>query len=299
MSETPQLKDAFLTMLRIERNLSPHTIRAYGSDLASVCDWMERERLDVTQVDHKAARRYLGELDRARYSRKTINRHLSAMKTFFAWLVEIGQLESESLEVVSGPKLARGLPPTVGSDDVEKLLTVSDLASPVGLRNQALLELFYASGARIAEVSSLTLGSIDFARMQVLVFGKGSKERIIPLHSLALRRLHEYITISRPELLRHATKQTDALFLTTRGNAMSADSIRKMFKQCIVSAGLDASLSPHALRHSFATDMLEGGADLRSVQELLGHASLSTTQIYTHLSQAHLKEAQSRAHPRA
>lgn len=299
MADTAQLIDSFLVMLRVERNLSPNTIRAYGSDLASLCDWMEREELDLAQIDHRAARRYLGELDRARYTRKTINRHLSAIKTFFTWLVETGVLGSESLEVVSGPKLPKHLPPTVGREDVERLLAINDVSTPIGLRNQAILELLYASGARISEVAGLAFDSIDFQRMQVLVFGKGSKQRIIPLHTLALRTLHEYMSIARPKLAGNAKGQTDALFLTTRGNAMSADSIRKMFKQCLIQAGLDTSLSPHALRHSFATDLLEGGADLRSVQEMLGHASLSTTQIYTHLSLKHLKEAHSRAHPRA
>jgi integrase/recombinase XerD len=299
MVDTPQLIDAFLTMLRVERNLSPNTIRAYGSDLVAFMEWTQREGLDLIQIDHKAARRYLGELDRARYTRKTINRHLSAIKTFFAWLVEIGELESETLRVVSGPKLPHHLPPTVGRDDVERLLAVSDVATPSGLRNQAILELFYASGARISEVADLTINSVDFQRMQVLVFGKGSKQRIIPLHQLALRRVNEYLTIARPEFARHAKEPSDKLFLTKQGKALSADAIRKMFKQCLSQAGLDASLSPHALRHSFATDLLEGGADLRSVQELLGHESLSTTQIYTHMSLGHLKEAHNRAHPRA
>jgi integrase/recombinase XerD len=286
-------------MLRVERNLSPNTIRAYGSDLAGFCDWMDREQLSVAEVDYKAMRRYLGELDRARYTRKTINRHLSAAKTFFAWLVEIGELESETLELVSGPKLPHHLPPTVGREEVERLLSVSDVTTPLGLRNQAILELFYASGARISEVAGLKFDSIDFQRQQVLVFGKGSKQRIIPLHNLAVRTLYEYLSMARPELANQATERTEALFLTARGKAMSADAIRKMFKQCLLQAGLDASLSPHALRHSFATDILENGADLRSVQEMLGHASLSTTQIYTHLSLSHLKEAHTRAHPRA
>jgi integrase/recombinase XerD len=299
MDDTQQLIEDFLTVLRVERNLSPHTVRAYSTDLASLHDWMSREQLDVTQIDHRTARRYLAELDRARYARKTINRHLSAIKTFFNWLVEADELESESLGVVSGPKLSKHLPSTVGDEDVARLLSVSDTTTTTGLRNQALLELFYASGARISEIAGLTLGSVDFERMQVLVFGKGSKERIIPLHTLALRRIHEYITLARPKLATKTSTSTTALFLTTRGNAMSADSIRKMFKQCLIQAGLDSALSPHALRHSFATALLEGGADLRSVQEMLGHASLSTTQIYTHLSPAHLKDAHARAHPRA
>jgi integrase/recombinase XerD len=211
----------------------------------------------------------------------------------------MGYLADDPLSVVSGPRLARSLPATLTPADVRRLLEASDDSTPVGYRNRAIIELLYASGARVSEVAGLSVSSVDFARMQVTVFGKGSKQRIIPLHKLALRTLHEYLTRARFELASHAERPTDALFLTTRGNAMSTDAIRKMFKQALRQAGLDDSYSPHDLRHSFATDMLDGGADVRSVQEMLGHANLSTTQIYTHLSIGHLKETLNRAHPRS
>jgi integrase/recombinase XerD len=299
MADMEQLIGSFLTVLRVERNLSPHTIRAYGTDLADFRAWAQRERLELEEVGHKAARRYLAEMDRARYSRTTINRRLSAIKAFFSWLVETGHLADDRLSVVSGPKLSRRLPVTFTTEDVKRLLEAHDCATPVGLRNRAIIELFYASGARVSEVAGLSVGSVDFTRMQVTVLGKGSKQRIIPLHRFALGTLHEYLTISRCELERHMDRPTDALFLTTRGNAMSADAIRKMFKLALRQAGLDETLSPHDLRHSFATDLLDNGADLRSVQEMLGHASLSTTQIYTHLSIGHLKDVHTRAHPRS
>jgi integrase/recombinase XerD len=299
MTNIERLTDSFLTALRVERNLSPHTIRAYGTDLEAFRTWMEREHLGLGDVGHKAVRRYLAELNRAQYSRTTINRHLSALKAFFVWLVETGCLKDDPLSVVSGPKRPQRLPVTFTADDVKRLLEVSDTATPTGLRNQAIIELLYASGARVSEVAGLVAASIDFAQMQATVLGKGSRQRVIPLHRLALRTLHDYLVIARPLLLCHAGRPTDALFLTTRGTAMSADAIRKMFKQVISQAGLDSSLSPHDLRHSFATDLLDGGADLRSVQEMLGHASLSTTQIYTHLSIDHLKNAHKRAHPRS
>jgi integrase/recombinase XerD len=324
MTDTAQRINSFLTVLQVERNLSPHTIRAYGSDLEDFRAWMGREQIDLKGVGHRAMRRYLAEMDRARYSRATINRRLSAVKALFAWLVEMGFLADDPLSVVSGPKLSRSLPVTLTDADIKRLLSVNDQSSPVGLRNQAIIEILYASGARISEVAGLSASSIDFAQMQVTLFGKGSKQRIVPLHRLALRVLHEYLTIARPELVRHAAapsteahpatahpaaahsaiaphigKPTSALFLTTRGNAMSADAIRKMFKQTLRQAGLDDSLSPHDLRHSFATDLLDNGADLRSVQEMLGHVSLSTTQIYTHLSIGHLKDTYERAHPRS
>lgn len=299
MADTQHLINSFLTMLRVERNFSPHTIRAYGVDLDNFYTWLKQAELELTDMGHRVARRYLADLERARYSRTTINRRLSALKTFFAWLAEIGEIKENPLSVVSGPKLPRRLPVTLVAQDVERLLKVSDTTTFVGRRNQAIIELFYASGARVSEIAGLAVNSIDFAQMQLTVFGKGSKQRIVPLHRLALRTLHEYLTMARCELAGRANKPTDALFLTTRGNAMTSDAIRKMFKQAIHAAGLDDSLSPHDLRHSFATDMLEGGADLRSVQEMLGHASLSTTQIYTHLSPGRLKDVYTQAHHRS
>ena len=299
MSKLQSLIDSFLLMLRVERNLSAHTIRAYGVDLSDLSRWMEREHLDVERFDHQAARHYLAEMARGRYSRTTINRRLSAIKTFFSWLVEIGELKNDLLSVVSGPKQPRRLPSTIVAEDIERLLKVSDVSTPTGLRNQAIIELFYASGARISEMAGLTVRSVDFSQMQVTVFGKGSKQRIIPLHRLALRTLHEYLSLARPELARHTDQPSDSLFLSTRGKGMGADAIRKMFKAALRQAGLDDSFSPHDLRHSFATDLMENGADLRSVQELLGHENLSTTQIYTHLSIGHLKAVHDQAHPRS
>jgi len=297
---TPQsLIDSFLLMLRAERNLSQHTIRAYGVDLSDFIGWVKREELDLAAVDHRAARRYLADLDRSRYNRTTINRRLSAIRTFFTWLIETGELDHNPLGAVSGPKKPHHLPSTIVEEDIERLLTINDLSTPTGLRNQAIIEFFYASGARISEVAALKVSSIDFSQMMVTVFGKGSKQRLIPLHRLALRRLHEYLSLARPELARHSKRPTDSLFLSTRGLPMGADSIRKMFKAALKQAGLDPSFSPHDLRHSFATDLLENGADLRSVQELLGHENLSTTQIYTHLSISHLKSVHNQAHPRS
>jgi integrase/recombinase XerD len=285
-------------MLRVERNLSAHTIRAYGIDLDDFAAWLSNERFVLEDVDHRTMRSYLGELDRQHKSRRTINRRLSAIKTFFSWLVESGELPSDPLTVVSGPRQPRSLPSVLEEGAIKQLLSVSDTTTPEGLRNQAFIELLYASGARIAEVAALKVTDLDFRQMQVTLFGKGSKQRIVPLHPLALDTLQSYLETVRPKLLEKAKSPTSALFISTRGNAMSADMLRKVFKSVIQQAGLDESLSPHGIRHTFATDLLENGADLRSVQEMLGHASLSTTQIYTHLSIKHLKDTHKRAHPR-
>ncbi|HBT95522.1 MAG TPA: integrase [Coriobacteriia bacterium] len=299
MIDIQTLKNSFLTGLRVERNLSEHTVRAYETDLNDLISWLERERIGYTEISQRKIRAYLSDLERARYSRKTINRRLSAIKSFYAWLDENKLIDSNLLDTVSGPKLSKRLPVTLVSEDVGRLLSVSDTSTPAGLRNQAIIELIYACGARISEIAGLTVSDVDFARMQVTVMGKGSKQRSIPLHKLALRTLHEYLALARPELAKASKIATSAFFLSTRGTAMSADRMRKMFKGVLAAAGLDENFSPHDLRHSFATDLLEHGADLRSVQEMLGHSSLSTTQIYTHLSVGHLKNAHNQAHPRS
>ncbi len=301
MEEEQKLKDSFLLSLSAERNLSAHTIRAYDCDLSDVLAWLNREQLDLKALTHRQLRTYLAELEQSKYSRKTINRRLSAIKTFYAWLLEIKVIDADTLSAVSGPKISKRLPSTLVTEDVYRLLSVSDKSTPAGLRNQAIIELIYASGARISEIASITVGSIDFAQMQIVVMGKGSKQRVIPLHKLALRTLHEYLTLARPTLAQKSKRTTDALFLSGRGAAMSADSMRKMFKGALQTTRSIASSFRKVLsvRHSFASDLLENGADLRSVQEMLGHASLSTTQIYTHLSVGHLKNTHAQAHPRS
>lgn len=298
-NQASNLVAQFITSLAVERNLSSNTIRAYSIDLESFHDWLATQQIALMSVDHRVMRRYLADMDRARYLRTTINRRLSAIKTFFTWLVDIGQLESDPLSVVSGPKQPRHLPQRITTEDVDRLLAMPDSKTPDGLRDQTILELLYASGARISEVAGLKLADVDLAEQQITVMGKGSKQRIVPVHQLAVKSLRLYLLTARPQLSKSSDRAFDAFFLSTRGLPMGADAMRKMFKKYLAQAGLDASLSPHDLRHSFATDLVEAGADLRSVQELLGHASLSTTQIYTHLSTSHLKEVQKRAHPRS
>ena len=289
---------AFLQHLRYERRLSENTARAYGIDITFFLDWCQRFGYDPLGIDHRKLRRFMADMDRAGYSRKTVNRRLSALHTFYRWLVETDVLESDPTSVVSGPKQPKSLPHMLGTEDLERLLTVCNTASPEGLRDQSILELLYATGIRISEAASLAPGDIDFDRQQVRVMGKGSKERIVPVHELALTTLRFYLLHSRPELMARGKGKVEKLFISNTGKDMSADLMRKMFKGRLREAGLDSSLSPHDLRHTFATDLVEGGADLRSVQEMLGHASLSTTQIYTHLSTAHIKDAHHAAHPR-
>ena len=290
----------FLDSLSAARQYSPHTIDAYRSDLTAFFDWLSNNDVCIYAITHKQMRGYMGFLNSSGYAKSTINRKLSAAKSFYRWLVADGDIDASPLSVVSAPKKPKSLPKRLVPADIAKLLSVWSEKNASSIRNQAILELMYASGARISEISNMKVDDVDFVQRQIKVFGKGSKERIIPIHDLAINNLRAYMTMARPELAAKSKQGATArLFLSSRGNPMSADVIRKMFKQTLQLAGLDASLTPHDMRHSFATDMLEGGADLRTVQELLGHASLSTTQIYTHLSAEHLKEAHAKAHPRS
>ena len=298
--------DAFCEALRVERNASAHTRRAYRVDLLDYARWAKRSGLDALFLSHRQLRRYLAELDAARYARKTVNRRLSALRSFFAWLNVTGRIDADPASALQGPKQPKSLPHTIRPADMEKLLSVygpkgtegeDDGRTPVELRNAALLEFLYACGARVSEAACLKMANVDFGRGQAKVFGKGAKERLVPLHDTAVAALRDYATRGRPALLNGSA--SEFFFVSSRGNGMSTDAIRKMFKAALRDAGLDESLSPHAMRHTFATDVLDGGADLRSVQEMLGHASLSTTQIYTHLTPHRLQQVHSQAHPRA
>lgn len=288
---------SYCDMLVVERNSSQHTVRNYRLDLLDFGRWAARSSVNPLCATRRDMRSYLGDLDYAQYSRRTVNRRLSSVRSFFRWLAAEGLVESNPADVVSGPKLARSLPRTIPPADMARLLSVwrgSD--KPADMRNRAILEFLYACGARISETSGLLLENVDFDAGQVRVFGKGSKERIVPLHEIAIASMRDYLFNARPALL--AGKESPYFFVSTRGNQMSPDALRKMFKQSLLAAGLDQTLSPHDMRHTFATDLVEGGADLRSVQEMLGHSSLSTTQIYTHVSISHLKEEHRRTLPR-
>lgn len=280
------------------RNLSPNTTRAYGQDLRAFLLWAQREGVSPLRVTHRDLRAYLLELTRAGYSTRTIARHLSALRGLYRWMLREGLCDSAAVTALSSPKLARTLPRTMSDADVCRLLETCEGSEPVELRDRAFLELLYATGARISEVAGLSVDDVAFDQGLVSLFGKGSKERVVPVYPVALERVESYLARGRCALAR-AERPTSALFLSTRGNPMSADALRTVFERRVAQAGLDPALTPHAMRHTFATELLGGGADLRSVQELLGHESLATTQVYTHLSVERLKEAARSAHPRS
>ena len=302
-----ELADAFLSYLARVRNYSPNTAAAYAQDLDCFLIWASNCGIDVLQATHRDFRRFLSSLSGAGYAKTTVNRRLSAVRSFYSWLVREGVIESNPAAVVSSPKLPKPLPHVLSQEDVEKLLKCADASTPAGALDAALVELLYASGARIGEVASLDVDRIDFSDKSVRLFGKGSKERIVPLYPAALHALDAYLAHARPVLLANhkggltaeeAADAQRALFINARGARMSERSLRARFEKLLAQAGLAGMATPHTMRHTFATEVLDGGADLRSVQEMLGHASLSTTQIYTHLTPERLREVSLQAHPR-
>lgn len=300
MSERPSndtLIEAYLRHLRVERNLSENTIAAYAGDLASLASWADRERVHLLDTDHRTLRRFLAEQDRARYSRRTIARRLAAVRSFYRFMVQRGMAATSPAVVLATPKLPRDLPTVAPESLLASLIETPDARVPAGARDRAILELLYATGLRVSELSGLDLGSLDLAGGTVRVMGKGSKERIVPMHPEAVRRLREYLASARPHL--SGPDSAGAVFLNRRGTRFMPGGIRRMLERHLTTLGASKQITPHDLRHSFATHLLEGGADLRTVQELLGHVALSTTQIYTHVSTKHLRDVHKGAHPRA
>lgn len=291
------LVDAYLQHLRVERNLSPRTVTAYASDLAGLCDWAAREQVHLLGVDHRVLRRYLAELDRAQYSKRTIARRLAAVRGLYRYLVRRGMLSASPAAILSTPKTTKRLPAVAAESLIDRVLALPDRSSASGLRDAAILELLYASGIRVSELTGLGLGDVDLASATVRVMGKGARERIVPIHALAVERVREYLRSGRPELDKGAAD--GALFLNRLGTRLSSGGVRRMLDRYLGELEQAVQMTPHDLRHSFATHLLEGGADLRTVQELLGHVALSTTQIYTHVSTRHLREVHKGAHPRA
>ena len=291
----------FLDYLTYVRDYSPHTILAYAKDVAGFVDWAEAYGVDVLNASNRDIRLYLAFLADEAYARTTIARKLSSVRTFYTWLMREGLASVNPADIVSSPKLPKRLPHVIAEAEVDRMLAGCDASSPVGLRDRAMIELFNASGCRIAELSDLDVGDVDPSGRTVRLTGKGRKTRIVPLHDESVSSVMEYLRRGRPALAARGACQShgdaDALLLTVHGRRMTTDDLRKRFYKLEASSGVTAG-SPHAMRHSFATELLEGGADLRSVQELLGHASLSTTQIYTHLTPERLLKSMRQAHPR-
>jgi integrase/recombinase XerC len=293
----------FLDYLTFERNVSTNTVAAYRDDLESFVAFLcndyltvARDQLELAKIDHLAVRSYLAHLSRRKLSRATVARHLSALRTFFKYLVRENVVEANPARTVSTPKREKHLPTVMQPSDVALLLEQPDVSTPLGLRDAAFLELLYASGLRISELVGIDLDDLELRARLVKVHGKGSKERIVPFGSKAEQALRAYLAV-RGELVHDVEEQ--AVFVNYRGQRITTRSVRRLFDGHLRAASLRAGISPHTLRHSFATHLLNAGADLRGIQELLGHASLSTTQKYTHLNDWQLIAVYKKAHPRA
>jgi tyrosine recombinase XerC len=295
--EASALVDRFLAQLETERNASPQTVRAYSSDLARFLEWAERAGADPLGSDPRILRRYLADLDCAKYARRTIARRLSAVRSLFAYLNREGILSHDPASVVATPKLPARLPRLVPTDLLNELLDHPQSGDAGGLRDGAILELLYATGARVSELASLDMVDVDLPGGQIRVTGKGDKQRILPLHREAVSRVQAYLAKGRPGLKPKAGE--DAVFLNRTGTRLTDGGIRRMLSRHLTELGAASGVTPHTFRHTFATHLLEAGADLRTVQDLLGHVALSTTQIYTHVGVQRLQRVHRDAHPRA
>ena len=292
---------AFIDWLRVERGYSPHTVDAYRRDVTEFFSSLKEDTLPES-ISREHVQFYLSSLYNANSS-SSVARKMSALRTFFRYLCRQGHLDQDPLSGVAGPKLARHIPVFLTVDEVFSLLEEPGKQDTFRLRDCAVMELIYSTGMRVSEVVSRNMDDIDFATGMVRVKGKGSKERIVPFGNPAAEALHKWfhqrdqLTVDR--IRRGHEAERDAVFLNSRGARLTARSVERLVSAYGVRAGIGVRVTPHALRHSFATHLLEMGLDLRTVQELLGHVSLSTTQKYTHLNMEHLTKVYDKAHPQA
>ncbi len=304
-----QLLTQFLEHLRYERNLSEHTLRNYKSDLQQFYDYLapahpktgKRTEPTLAAIDHITVREWLATLHAAQKQKASIARKLAALRTFFQFLVREGMLEMNPAKLVSTPRLEKKLPKHLSVEEAIKFVETPNLDTDLGKRDRAILELMYATGVRVAELTKLNLGHIDFKNRLIRVSGKRRKERIVPFGEPALEAVKMYLDV-REGLLDAAPvseREPEALFLNYQGTRITTRSVGRMVEKYIHICAGRYDISPHALRHSFATHLLDSGADLRDIQELLGHARLSTTQVYTHVSMEKLIQVYDKAHPKA
>ncbi len=292
-----QYLDDFLAHISIERGLSPNTLDAYSRDILGFLDFAQEtdlEDLEATAPGDLLS--YLTLLRERGLSPTTVSRKLSALRSFFSFLCEEYDFKKNPAAAVSNPKTGMNLPHALTVQEVEALLEQPDVSKPSGLRDRAMLELMYACGMRVSETVGLRMGQLDTQAGYIQVEGKGGKQRVIPVGNTALEWLSGYIQKARPRLL--GKKNSHYVFIGRGGRPLSRQRLWQILKECARSAGVKSGVYPHVLRHSFATHLLEGGADLRTVQMLLGHSSITTTQIYTHLDLQHLRTIHQRYHPR-
>lgn len=292
-----QIED-YLAYLSVERGLAQNTLDAYGRDLRAYARFLQQHGLtNFVDTEKEAVRAYLEQLHNLGRASSTISRNLAAIKSFYHFLVGEDIIDKDPTEYLESPKVAKRLPRVLNLSEVEALLNQPDLEDAHSIRDKAMLEVIYATGIRVSELVSLNLLDINLESGYLRCLGKGNKERIVPLGSVAVKYLELYLQVARVELVKRSGET--ALFVNHHGRRLTRQGFWKIIKRYAKEANIDENITPHTLRHSFATHLLENGADLRSVQEMLGHADISTTQIYTHITRNRLQEVYRKSHPRA
>lgn len=294
MAARDLLVDAYLTHLKVERGLGRLSVEAYAADLAGLVAFLEREGLELDEVDAPAVSAWLLDLSLRKLSARSQARHLSAARGLFKWLLGEREVRRDPTELVDGPRLLQKLPSVLTREEVARLLATPSAEDARGRRDTAMLYTMYAAGLRVSELVTLPLGDANLESGFLQVLGKGDKRRVVPLGAPARRRIEAWM----PDRVAWADPAERALFVTSRGGPMTRQAFWKIVKKHAAAAGILKPISPHKLRHSFATHLLLGGADLRAVQTMLGHADIETTQIYTHVTGDHLARVHERYHPR-
>jgi integrase/recombinase XerD len=286
--------ETFLDFCRIEKGLAWNTVEAYRQDLDRFAAYIS-DHMDLPGVE--GVRRYVDSLYQSGLSSRSVARHLTTLRTFHSFLLETGVEQVDPTTLLSAPKQWQNLPKYLNNEQVSALLAAPDATQPAGLRDRAMLEFLYATGVRVSELCKVRVSDVELRLGYVRILGKGNKHRLVPVGASAIKMVEEYLASGRSGLLKR--RASPYLFITSRGGAMTRQAFWKLLRRYGCKAGIFHHLTPHVLRHTFATHLLEGGADLRSVQEMLGHADISTTQVYTHVMRARLRKTIDDYHPRA
>ena len=287
----------FLDYLEIEKNYSSYTVLNYKRDILEFINFLKKETVNnFRDVDYKILRLYLNEMFNKKYSSKTVSRNLSSLRTFFKYLLKNGTINNNPMILISNPKQEKKLPSYLNYKELEDILDLPDQQTIIGLRDACILELLYSTGIRVGELVNIKVNDVDFAQHRIKILGKGNKERYVLFGKKCKNLLNNYLDNSRPNLLK---RKTDYLFLNKRGTGVSVRTTEMIIDDIVKRSSIKFNVSPHTLRHTFATHMLDNGADLNSVSELLGHSNLNTTAIYTHISNERLRQVYLNCHPRA
>lgn len=295
------LLEQFRAYILVEKNFSQYTAKAYASDVMSFLIWLEET--NVSSVDYNKIREYLRFIHKYNYKKTTIARKISALRTFYKYLYRERVVEANPVSSITAPKREKKLPKFLDKDEIEQILNNVNIENPAGFRNRAILELLWATGMRISELSGLNFGDLNLEHNEIKVFGKGSKERIVLISDRAKSYIQRYVEHARRLVAKDfpppPQEENSPVFINNTGYRLNPKTIRNVINSIVDKISLPKKVTPHMFRHSFATYLIENGADLRVVQELLGHASISNTQIYTHISTKHLTDTYNKAHPRA